>query len=92
MFSELVIMIGGTNPGYLPLDVTAFRTFRRMHKVRSFKLVFLEEVSNPFQWEEQMLQRSLDPVIRNGLLDFLDSPPIVRCTRSRQLWWNSYQS
>ena len=89
-FSELVIILRETRIARLHRDVGMFATLRKMHEVKPFKLVFLLEVPDSLQWEEQRkLEISLDPVIGNRLLDFLVSPPTVRSTRFRQVRWHT---
>lgn len=56
-----------------------------MRKVRPFKLVFLLEVPGSHQGEgRRELAEALDTVNASGLVDFLDSPPIIRTTRLRR--------
>ena len=78
MFSELVIAHTGYAVTNLLQEVTLFEVLRKMNGTRSFKLVFLLEPSDLYQENLQELAETLESVTANGLLDFLDSPPIIR--------------
>ena len=86
MFSELVIVIAGHAVNHLPQEATLFGTLRKMHKIRSFRLVFLVMDWNPYQGglrralgeARKRLKGALDFVVAKGFLDFLDSPPTTR--------------
>ena len=82
-FSELVIVLAEYTI-VLPQDVTFVKTLRAMNEVRPFKLVFLLVSDYP---QMEVLRRSaeeaLESTVARGSFDFLDSPPIVRITRSR---------
>jgi len=58
-----------------------------MHKVRRFNLVFLLETSGCSGAQEELV-KSLDTVIAQGLLNFLDSPPVIRIARFRHYRWD----
>jgi hypothetical protein len=76
VFSELVIVLRGSEIASLLSDVAFFRTLRRIHRVRPFKLVFLIEDFVPYREEaRQELVGALDWVTADGLFDFLESPP-----------------
>lgn len=79
LFSELVLEIKDDEIVYLPLEVGLFKTLRVMNGTRPFKLVFLLEAPDSSKgeaWGE--LAWTLDLMIQRGLLDFFDSPPIIR--------------
>ena len=79
VFSELVIVLAGNTTTHLPQRVTLFETLHIMNEVRPFKLVFSLEGSDCCQGEARReLAEALDLVTARGLLDFLDSPPIIR--------------
>jgi len=61
---------------YLPLKATLFEGLCKLSEIRPFKLVFLLEGS--YHGAGEVLARSLDSAITEGLLDFLDSPPTIR--------------
>jgi hypothetical protein len=85
VFSELIIIIMANAVTRLPSETPFFETLRTMNDVRPFKLVFL--LADPeFFWEEaqRKLAEALDSVTARGLLDFLDSPPIIRSARIRE--------
>ena len=80
VFSELVIVLRVHEILDLPSDITFFETLRTMKGIRPFKLVFLLNIPSPpyDQRGRWRLVETLDRVRSKGLLDFLDSPPIVR--------------
>jgi hypothetical protein len=56
-----------------------FETLRTMSKARPFKLVFLLQLPRPpSRGDQQRFELTLAAVTEKGLLDFLDSPPIIR--------------
>ena len=88
MFSELVIVFTGHGMGYLLWDAILFTTLRRMNKTRPFKLGILLEVSGCPEGEAlRELTEALSSVTAEGLLDFLDSPPVIRSARFRHHGW-----
>ena len=81
MFSELVIVVKDVETSDISSDVTFFGALRMMKEVRPFKLVFSFDSLFPSihdEEERQRLAEGLDLVNAKGLLDFLDSPPIIR--------------
>ena len=81
VFSELVIVLVGNAPAYLPQEVALFETLGRMNKVRPFRLAFLFEGLYPGLGEAQsVLAKGLEYVTAKGLLDFLNSPPTIYIT------------
>lgn len=91
VFSELVIVLTGDEMTRLPQDVMLFKTLRKMNEVRPFKLVFLLEVPEFSQVGAQWkVVEVLNSVTIKSLLDFLDSPPIIRTARSRQQEWDTF--
>ena len=79
VFSELVIAHTGYAVATLPEEVALFETLRKMNGVRSFKLVFLLELSDSYEESvRRELAGVLDTVVATGFLDFLDSPPTIR--------------
>ena len=89
VFSELVVVLAGDPATYLPRNVALFETLGRMNAVRPFNLVFLLNVSESFRGEARpKLKGALDSVTAKGLLDFLDSPPTIRCVRYRRYAWD----
>lgn len=86
VFSELVVILREENIAYLQCEVVMFKILRKMSGIRPFKLVFLLEVSDPSQQKaRQETEKALDFLAARGVIDFLDSPPIIRTTRFRQL-------
>ena len=89
VFFEVVVVFAGDLVSHLPLKTTLFEGLRKLDEVRPFKLVFLFEGSYHGAGDARsVLERSLDPVIEEGLLDFLDSPPTIRIARSHRCEWN----
>ena len=85
MFSELVIIIGNS-VAYLTQNIRFFETLRRMHELRPFKLVFLLKASD--RWNTPRgFARVLESVAVKSLIDFLDSPPVIRTARSCHSEW-----
>ena len=74
VFSEVVVVLAGREIR-LPQEVKLFKILRTMSEVRPFKLVFLLEGPGSHQRE---LVGTLESANAIGLLDFLDSPPIIR--------------
>ena len=82
VFSELVIVLGVKTAAHLLSEVTLFETLRTMNKARHFKLVFLlVAMDSRREKTRRKLVGSLDSAAASGLLDFLDSPPTIRCTQ-----------
>jgi hypothetical protein len=82
VFSELVIVLGVKAAARLPSEVTLFETLRTMNEIRTFKLAFLLVAPDLHRENaRRMLTGALGPAAASGLLDFLDSPPTIRCTR-----------
>ena len=91
VFSELVVILREENVAYLHREVVMFKTLRKMSGIRPFKLVFLLGVLDTSQREvQQEMEKALDFLAARGDIDFLDSPPIIRTTRFRQLRRNFY--
>ena len=79
VFFELVVVLTGVSVVYLPQDVMLFESLRTMNGLRPFKLVFLLETSEFSQGEaRRKLAEALDSVTAQGLLDFLNFPPVIR--------------
>jgi hypothetical protein len=78
VFSELVIVIGGHAMSYLRSEILLFETLRTMNQIRPFKLVFLLVTDLSQEEARWGLEEALDSVAARGLLEFLDSPPIIR--------------
>lgn len=76
VFSELVIVLEGNPILYLPEELELVKTLRKMNEVKPFKLVFSLEVPRLSKWQ---IVAVLDLVAVDGLFNFLDSPPTVRC-------------
>jgi len=80
-FSELVVAIRGDDIFDIPPDITFFKALRTMKEIRPFKLVFsfdtLAQIIHG-EKEQRRLAEALDAVNAEGLLDFLDSPSIIR--------------
>jgi len=80
-FSELVVAIRGDDVFDIPSDITFFKALRTMKEIRPFKLVFsfdtLAQIIHG-EKEQRRLAEALDAVNAEGLLDFLDSPSIIR--------------
>ena len=90
VFAESVVVITGGYCCWLPQDVSLFQTLRRMNEA-IFKLVFLLEDSDPLpSGVRQKLAKALEIATADGLLDFLDSPPIARVVRSRYCDWDKF--
>jgi hypothetical protein len=88
VFSELVIIIGVKKVADLSSEDTLFETLRTMNEVKPFKLAFL--LMAPDSRREKArgkLAGALDSVVARGLLDFLDSPPAIRCARFPEHAW-----
>jgi len=68
VFSELATVHTGYAVADLPQELALFETLRKMNGVRSFELVFLLQASD-FDQEKVWLERALDSVTKNGLLD-----------------------
>jgi len=81
VFSELVIAVRGYETSDISSDVTFFEALRTMKEIRPFKLVFsfdtLAQITHG-EKEQRRLAEVLDMVNAAGLLDFLDSPFIIR--------------
>ena len=87
MFSELIVLMRASTVTYLPFDDTLFGALRTMSQARPFKLVFLIVDPDLFRGEAQRkLAKSLD-LTAKGFLDFLDSPPTIRCPRFPEHGW-----
>jgi len=71
----------------LPWVGTLAGVLRRMNEVRCLKLVFSFEASE-LSKTRRKLAKVLASVIASGLLDFLDSPPIVRIVRPSYNKWD----
>jgi len=81
VFSELVIVLNGEEMSGISSDVTLFETLRTMNELRPFKLVFSFDALSRSVHDEERQRRvteDLDLVNAKGLLDFLDSPFIIR--------------
>ena len=86
VFSELVVALALFET-CLPWALLFFEALRTMNKVRPFKLVFLLEVLD--FWEaQQELAEALESATAKGLLDFLDSPPTVRRAQPLPRRWD----
>ena len=86
VFSELIIAIVRYET-HLPWAGTLFRELRAVNEVRPFKLVFLLEMSD--SWEaQQELMEALDSAATKALLDFLDSPPTIRISQTHHYRWD----
>jgi len=80
VFSELVIVVKGNETSDIPSDLTLFETLRTMKEIKPFKLVFSFDALSPIthgEKEHRRLVKVLDLVNAEGLLDFLDSPPVI---------------
>jgi len=83
VFSEFVISIARDEIADLHSDITLFETLRAMNGVRPFILVFLLNLRrSPPEEALQVLMKALESANTEGLLDFLDSPPIIRSVRA----------
>ena len=83
VFSELVIVIGAGSVSDSRPAVELFEALRTMSQIRPFKLVFLIVDPDVFQEESRReWERDLYSMAARRLLDFLDSPPIIRTVRS----------
>jgi hypothetical protein len=90
VFSELTILVRASGVTRAPFDVTLFETLRTMNQARPLRLVFLLITPDPLLGEaRQKLEGAFDSVATRCLLDFLDSPPIIRSARSPELRWYS---
>ena len=85
VFSELVIILQGGDVADLPLYLKAFfETLRSMNEARPFELAFLVEDFSPRPEEarhEEIRQDFAEALLwinREGLLDFLESPPNIQ--------------
>lgn len=56
------------------MDVTLFETLRAANEVRPFKLVFV----SAYDGFRRELERIVESLTTQGLLDFLESPPTIR--------------
>jgi len=84
VFSELVIVLEGDEIAGLLSDVELFETLRKMNEVRPFTLVFLVKADEPYCGRTEEMERLKDVITLatvTGLLNFLDSRPVVRITR-----------
>jgi len=80
VFNEFVIVLDGRYD--LPHEAELLETLDRLNVVRPFRLVFLLEVSDPLRDSaRQTVTEMLEILTARGLLDFLDSPPVVRIAR-----------
>ena len=90
VFSELVVILRDSDIAHLHCEVPMFEALRKMNEVKPFKLVFLLEVLDSLQWRAQReMEEALDFLTTRGLVDFLDSPPVIRRTRFRQVRWSA---
>jgi len=83
VFSELVIVLESDEIVGLHSDVELFETLRRMNEIRPFTLVFLVKAEESCCRQADVLERLEDAIILatvTGLLNFLDSRPVVRIT------------
>jgi len=89
VFSELIIALMPYET-CLPWAVKLFGELRAVHEVRPFKLVFSLKMIPDFREARQELAEALNSVTTKSLdfLDFLDSPPTIRITRSRHYKWD----
>ena len=81
VFSELVIVLRSDQFLRLLLDSTSFEALRMVHRVRSFKLVFLLYIYHLPHERQRVFERALETASAGGLLNFLDSPPVVRSAK-----------
>lgn len=81
VFSELVIALRSDRFLRLLLDPISFEVLRMMHQIRPFKLVFLLYIYHP-QGGERVFERALEAASAEGLLNFLDSPPVFRFAKN----------
>lgn len=85
LFSEVTITVEVRDIPSLPVRVALFKTLRAMNHVRPFNLVFsLVALDYLLEEARQKLVGALDLATSNGSLDFLSSPPTIRC-RTRRL-------
>jgi len=83
VFSELVIVLERYEIVSLLSDVELFETLGRMYEVRPFTLVFFLKAEGSHCRRADVLERLEDAIIlatATGLLNFLDSQPVVRIT------------
>lgn len=79
VFSELIFVVWHDQFTRLLSDPTLFETLRTMNEVRPFELVFLLQLPHPLSRDgRRRFELSLETIIAKGLLDFLDSPPVIR--------------
>lgn len=77
-FSELIFVQWYDQFHRLLSDKTFFRTLRTLYQVRPFELVFMPQFpASPSMIRRQEFERVLASVTTEGLLDFLDSPPVL---------------
>ena len=86
VFSELVVALGLFET-CLPWALLFFQALRTMNEVRPFKLVFLLEVLD-FREAQQELMEALDSATAKGHLDFLNSPPTIRKAQPVPRGWD----
>ena len=78
VFSDLIFVLWHDQFTRLLSDDTLFLTLRTMTEVRPFKLAFLLQVPHlPSREGRRKFEATLESVITEGLLDFLDSPPTI---------------
>jgi len=88
VFSELIIVLDHGRIGLLS-NVASFEILRRMDQVRAFALVFLVKIEDLYRIRTGVLQKFGDAVFSataKGLLDFLDSRPIIRTAQQTPEW------
>jgi hypothetical protein len=87
-FSELVILVGATALTSIPPDRGLFDTLRSMNRVKPFRLIFLLLSPDLLLREARRnLEGVLNKVAARGLLDFLDSPPVIRSAQPPEPRW-----
>jgi len=80
VFSELVIVLTERCSFHFLRDPSLFETLRMMNEALPFKLVFLLKTSEVSRGKARReLVEALESVTVNCFLDFLESPPTVRC-------------
>jgi len=92
-FSELVIVLERDETIDLLSDVGLFETLRRMNEVRPFTLVFLVKAEELYCRMTGVLEGLEDAILfatANGLLNFLDSRPVIRATGLRTPEWETW--
>lgn len=78
VFSEIALDIGDHELARFPVDPGFFRTLRMVNAIRPFKLVFLLDIRKVHPTDvHRRFTKVLETVTAEGLLDFLDSPPIT---------------